>query len=270
MAVKTHYQLLGVAASATTDEVKRAFREQIALYHPDKVHHLGKEFQDMAAEKAAALTEAYRVLSNEALRTQYDQALAASSAPDDKAGSARPGEPSRSTTAPAPARTSDPATKRASSGVFHEERTSRDTFVRRAAIGRFRQALDAAGNCEQTEVAGFDFACVPRSGGFFSRPKGPRLLGRFVASVDGRSVAETWSRAAQWAGGDETCVFLIGSDVAPASELAAAIAEQRHKSARTNAKVTLIPVDARTWDAHIPIDAPGVVKNVLTRLRSGG
>ena len=39
------------AGSAPADEIKRAFRREIAKYHPDKVQHLGREFQDIAAEK---------------------------------------------------------------------------------------------------------------------------------------------------------------------------------------------------------------------------
>ena len=46
---KTHYELLGVAADAPAEEIKHAFRREIAKYHPDKVQHLGQEFQDIAA-----------------------------------------------------------------------------------------------------------------------------------------------------------------------------------------------------------------------------
>src|SRR5262249_1104856 len=101
----------------------------------------------------------------------------------------------------------------------------------------------------------------------FARGKGPRLLVRFVSAVDGRSVAETWTRAGQWAGGDETCVFLTGSSVGPAGELSTAIAQQRRQS--RGATGTLVPVDARDWKAHVPLDAPGVAKTLLARLRSG-
>jgi len=62
--VKDYYLLLEIAATSSADEVKRAFRSQIARYHPDKVQHLGQEFQVMAADRAAELTEAYRILSD--------------------------------------------------------------------------------------------------------------------------------------------------------------------------------------------------------------
>jgi hypothetical protein len=267
-AAPDYYALLEIAPNAPAEEVKRAFRQQIAMYHPDKVQHLGKEFQAMAAERAAALTEAYRVLSHEGRRADYDRVRAAAGGGTTDAPvaeRARPASPTTRTDVPpaAPAEAAPAPT----GNQFNQERASRDAFVRKAAMGRFRQALDAmGGEYEPTQAAGFDVACVPR-GKLFARAKGPRLLGRFVSCVDGRAVSETWTRAGQWSGSDETCVFLMGSSIAPAGELAAAIAEQRRKARGT--KLTLIPVDARDWDAHIPVDAPGLAKTLLARLRSG-
>ena len=63
------------------------------------------------------------------------------------------------------------------------------------------------------------------------------------------------------------CVLLLGTALAPAGELAGEIAEQRKKS--RGAKLTLIPVDARVWDAHMPLDAPAIAKTLLARLKSG-
>jgi len=36
------------------------------------------------------------------------------------------------------------------------------------------------------------------------------------------------------------------------------------------ARLTLIPVDARVWDAHMPLDAPPIAKSLLTKLKRGG
>ena len=55
MALKNYYELLEIAPNAPADEVKRAFRTQIARCHPDEVQHRGKEFQSMAADRAAEL-----------------------------------------------------------------------------------------------------------------------------------------------------------------------------------------------------------------------
>ena len=68
--------MLSVARDAPADEIKKAFRREIARYHPDKVQHLGQEFQEMASGMAADLTEAYRILMDPELRTKYDEELA--------------------------------------------------------------------------------------------------------------------------------------------------------------------------------------------------
>ena len=269
--MKTYYQLLDVPATASQDEIKRAFRLQIARYHPDKVHHLGKEFQEMAAERAAELTEAYRILSDETRRATYDASLAdghptapAAPPPSSRPAEAAPFQPSASsasTTRGEPDQSEAPPT-----GRVRQERAGRDELMRKVTIGRLRQAFEAlAGDYDESAVRGFDVACVPKSK-LFGR-KGPRLCGRFVSCVDSAAVAEAWTNAGKSSSGsDETCIFLIGSSLAPSRELAAAIAEQRRK---TRTKVTLIPIDARDWDAHVPTDAPPVAKTLLARLRSG-
>src|SRR5918993_3865607 len=73
--MKTHYELIGVEASADLETIKKAFRKEIARYHPDKVTHLGAEFQEMAAVRAAELTAAYKILSDPQARADYDEAL---------------------------------------------------------------------------------------------------------------------------------------------------------------------------------------------------
>ena len=62
--MKSHYDVLGLDPSSDPEVIKKAFRREIARYHPDKVSHLGPEFQAMAATKAAELTTAYTTLSN--------------------------------------------------------------------------------------------------------------------------------------------------------------------------------------------------------------
>src|SRR5262245_8754926 len=144
----------------------------------------------MAAERAAALTEAYRILSHDGRRAEYDRARAAATGP--AAAAASPAADRAAAPSDAPARATAPSSGAAAAepsgnggAQFNQERASRDTFVRRAAMGRFRQALDSvSGDYEPAQAAGFDVACVPR-GRLFARAKGPRLLGRFVTRVDG-------------------------------------------------------------------------------------
>jgi len=272
VALKDYYQLLEIVPTAPADEVKKAFRLQIARYHPDKVQHLGKEFQGMAADRAAELTEAYRVLSDEGRRTEYDRARAAEADAPTPTPAAPSAETHRSASpgAPTAAAPPPPAAESAApqGAAYKQERASRDEFVRKATMNRFNQALAAIGGDYTTsQVRGFDVALIPKSK-MFSRSKNPKLLGRFVSTVDAEAVADAWKGAAQFgAETEDVCVFLMGTSLAGAGELAKSIAEQRRK--QRNLKVTLIPVDARVWDAHMPLDAPDIAKTLIARLKSG-
>ena len=271
MAPKNYYELLELTPQATAEEIKRAFRAQIAKYHPDKVQHLGKEFQAMAADRAAELTEAYRILSDENRRAEYDRgnagggthARAAASAPPATSAAAAPAA------APQPSAAPPGAAATATGPQFRQERATRDEFVRKATMGRLRMALEALGGYDESAARGFDIALVPKKK-LFSSTKSPRLLGRFVGTVDRDAVADTWAQAAKWAGGDEACVLLMGTSLAPAGDLATEIGDQRRKHGRAGGgKLVLIPVDARDWEARMPLDAPPVAKTLLARLKSG-
>lgn len=58
-APKSPWEVLGIPEGTSRDEAKKAFRAQIALYHPDKVAHLAPEFQRLAEERTRALLAAW-------------------------------------------------------------------------------------------------------------------------------------------------------------------------------------------------------------------
>jgi hypothetical protein len=276
---KNYYALLDLAPAATADDVKRAFRQLIARYHPDKVQHLGTEFQELAAVRAAELTEAYRILSQPEHRAQYDAMLAngATPLPDSAAPAAAadpaPAPPFRPADRRPPPTPAEPAPEVwPRTGQFVEERATRDEFVRKATLERFRQAFlqSTALDYDDVRVTWFDEAWVPKKSRF-ARSGRPRLLVRVVRTLDAAAVIEAWERASSWNVplGEEICVILMGTNVAPPRELADVIAVQRRKPTR-GGHVTLIPVDVNLWRAHIPTDAPEVAKELLTRLNSGG
>lgn len=62
-ATKNYYDVLGVAKSATKDDIKKAFRKLAQKHHPDKG---GDE------SKFKEITEAYAVLSDDKRRREYD------------------------------------------------------------------------------------------------------------------------------------------------------------------------------------------------------
>ena len=258
------YQLLSVEPTATPEEIKRAFRAEIARYHPDKVQHLGKEFQDMAASRAAALTEAYRTLMNAELRAEYDRAHLGPAAPPAPAPDPPPPAEPSSVRQHAPGRGAadrvDPPPR------FAAERKDRDDFVRRATLDRFRKALSAeVSHVEEHPARGFDLDCTMKTKRLFSRDDGQRIAAKVVPHVDTSALQDAWSAAQKAA--TPICVFLMGSRVAPAEELANAIADLRRRS-RGRTGISVIPIDVRDWSAHVPSDAPDACKSLLKRLQA--
>ena len=57
------YQILGIQRNASTEEIKKAYRQLANKYHPDKVHHLGEEFKKLAEQRFKEIEEAFRTLT---------------------------------------------------------------------------------------------------------------------------------------------------------------------------------------------------------------
>ena len=62
---RSPHDILGVSPMATEDEIKQAYRQLAAQYHPDKVTHLGEEFKTLAEKRFKEIQEAYQELSGE-------------------------------------------------------------------------------------------------------------------------------------------------------------------------------------------------------------
>lgn len=56
------WAVLGVTRGASDADIKRAYRDLSAKYHPDKVSHLGKELQDLAHRKLVEINAAHDAL----------------------------------------------------------------------------------------------------------------------------------------------------------------------------------------------------------------
>ncbi|WP_196886157.1 molecular chaperone DnaJ [Aureivirga sp. CE67] len=63
-----YYEILGVSKSATTVEIKKAYRKMAIQYHPDK-----NPGDTEAEEKFKKAAEAYEILSDENKKARYDQ-----------------------------------------------------------------------------------------------------------------------------------------------------------------------------------------------------
>lgn len=52
-------ELLELKGDLSVENIKKKYREQQAKYHPDKVSHLGAEFQQIAERKTREINNAY-------------------------------------------------------------------------------------------------------------------------------------------------------------------------------------------------------------------
>jgi DnaJ-domain-containing protein 1 len=76
-----YYAVLGVHRNATAEEIKRAYRQQIARYHPDRFATASPEEQARASRRAQRINQAYATLSDFAARTAYNRKLGQASPP---------------------------------------------------------------------------------------------------------------------------------------------------------------------------------------------
>jgi curved DNA-binding protein CbpA len=267
----SYYELLGVPATASPDEIKSAFRREIARYHPDKLQHLGDEFQSIAAIRSAELTEAYKTLTDGTKRANYDARFqsAVEQPPPSSAASAYAGTAAAAALpqwTPNDAIPDSPSPLESPTAVV---RTGVSNLVKKAAMMRFREALHAEfGSCEEGAVSGFDIVCAPAKSKFW-RAQPPRLYVRFVQYVDSATVTEAREMAGRAAhrDGREMCVFLLAPHVAPASELSTAITRETRRSRTGGVTLAIVPINTRSWSAPLPTAAPAAVRSLIARLK---
>lgn len=269
--MKTHYELLGLSPGADADEIKKAFRREIARYHPDKVVHLGAEFQEMASNRAAELTGAYKTLSDPALRAAYDATLAAG--------------------APAPAAQHPPADPAPGGGDqpptldeiktpqpggnpnrFASERADRDVILRRAIAARVQATVEALyGSCETPRIRDFDLAMVPTAKPRFLSAAPPRVLVRVVNVANAAAIADAFTagaRARVHAGKSPVVVLLFSRRIAGPEELSKAwegLARQR-QAPDGPGEVAVIPVDVADWSCRLPPNSSAAVRKLADQI----
>jgi hypothetical protein len=274
--VRSHYELLGLEQSADADAIKKAFRREIARYHPDKVIHLGAEFQEMAATRAAELTGAYKTLSDPALRAEYDAALAAGQPPPRMPAPPPPGE-TRQTAAPARPPTIDEIKTpvpppRDNQARFASERADRDVILRRAIAARVLASVEALhGKCATPTVRGFDLAMVPLAKPRFLGTAPPRVLVRVVDAADAAAITDAFnaaSRARLHAGKSPVVVMLFSGRIAGQTELSKAwdaLARQRQAPDAPD-DLTVVVVDVADWSCRLPPNCSSAARKLAGQL----
>jgi hypothetical protein len=60
---RTPYEVLNLPPDADPQSIRAAYRQLAKQYHPDKVSHLGKEFQELAEQRFKEIKEAYEKLA---------------------------------------------------------------------------------------------------------------------------------------------------------------------------------------------------------------
>ena len=276
--MKTHYEILGLEPTADADAIKKAFRREIARYHPDKVIHLGAEFQEMAATRAAELTVAYKTLTDSALREEYDASIAAG-APPHVPETPRPdlvGAATRSQTPPPTLedlrRETPPPT--GSKVRFASERADRDVILKRAITARIRGIVEALyGKLELPAVRGFDLAMVPVAKPRFIGAPPPRVLIRVLDEVGGAAIADAHaaaSRARVHSGKSPVAVLLFARRIAPQQEISKAneaLARQR-KAPDAPDELAVVAVDIADWSCRLPPNCSAAIHKLTDQICS--
>lgn len=275
--MRTHYQILGLEPTADADAIKKAFRREIARYHPDKVVHLGGEFQEMAATRAAELTVAYKTLTDPALRAEYDASLEAGQPPPHMPAprpSPVPDEPDPELPFRPPTidEIRTPLPPRGGSVRFAAERADRDLILRRAIAARVHGTVETLhGKVETPTVRGFDLAMVPVAKPRFLGTPPPRVLVRVVGLVDAAAITDAWnaaSRARVHAGKSPVVVFLFSRRIAPAGELSKAwdaTARQR-KAPDAPEELTVVIVDVADWSCRLPPNPSAAARKLADQI----
>jgi DnaJ-domain-containing protein 1 len=62
IAAKKPHEVLGVTATASPSEIKRAYQKLMAKYHPDRVANAAEELQALAEKRSKEINAAYATM----------------------------------------------------------------------------------------------------------------------------------------------------------------------------------------------------------------
>lgn len=73
--IVNYYKLLGLEKDAPEDEIKRAYRRLVALYHPDRAGDVSPRVREEFSEVVILLNRAKEILLDPVKRSEYDRML---------------------------------------------------------------------------------------------------------------------------------------------------------------------------------------------------
>ncbi len=103
-----YYVLLELSATATEAEIKKAWREQLQVWHPDRFTH-APALHQKAEAKTKLINQAYEILSDPAARARYD--ATAKPSPTTRPTPTPPSSPSPSSYASPPSQQTAPQSR---------------------------------------------------------------------------------------------------------------------------------------------------------------
>jgi LSD1 subclass zinc finger protein len=71
--MKDYYKILEISVGASQEEIKRAWHEQLQVWHPERFYH-NAALREKAEARTRDINEAHEVLSNSQKRREYDSA----------------------------------------------------------------------------------------------------------------------------------------------------------------------------------------------------
>lgn len=248
-----HYELLGVGRSASAEEIKRAYRQQVTRFHPD--HYVGATPEELqyVQLRTQRLNEAYAVLSDFAARNTYNRSQA-------RASSSRVGQPHREEATP-------PSTPRDVQGDLYAQaqaHLSHGRVIQAVAILRqlqqinpfYRDAAQILASAEEALHQQQSAAALPAN-----QSRRRLLVGGFAGVAALGAVAAGWwwqSRATAW-GGVATAVPPLDTTVALALATETALAPSPLPLATETAVPTTPPTATPVPATPTPVPTEGTV-----------
>lgn len=89
-----YYTVLELLPTATTEDIKKAWQEQMQVWHPDRFNH-SPALHRKAEARTQLINQAYQILGDPVARTRYDTAAQASPSPSSPTRSSPPSPASR-------------------------------------------------------------------------------------------------------------------------------------------------------------------------------